>query len=160
MAKEMMMSRNPCLNVEPKGSARRCLRGTEGVGEARRFCFRTLHGVGKEFGQDGEFFRSCITKTRPLTTRLRRVSPHVSPRGKVKGVRGPSVQGLRPSAPSGTACRAPTFLSTTLSTASKPNDVMAGLSRASTVGSREMRARTSRRLGSRCFAICVAGSER
>ena len=32
----------------------------------------------------------------------------------------------------GTACRAPTFLNPTLSTASKPNEVMAGLSCAST----------------------------
>ena len=43
-------------------------------------------------------------------------------------MRGLSVQGARRSAPSGTACRAPTFLNPTLSTVSKRNDVMAGLS--------------------------------
>ncbi len=70
---------NPRLNVEPEGSAGRWVRGTEGVtawravtgvGEARLSRFRTFHRVGKEVSQGGRFFRSCITKTRPPTTRV------------------------------------------------------------------------------------------
>ena len=59
--------------------------------------------------------------------------PLFSPGGAAKCVRGPSVQGSHRSAPSGMACRAPTFLNPRLCTASKRNDVMAGLSCASTV---------------------------
>ena len=55
----------------------------------------------------------------------RAASPLFYPRGEAKCVKSPSVQGARRSAPSGTACRAPTFLNPTLSTASKRNEVMA-----------------------------------
>ena len=50
-------------------------------------------------------------------TRAISPSPLFSPGGEAKYVRGPSVQGVRRSAPSGTACRAPTFLNPTLSAA-------------------------------------------
>ena len=60
-------------------------------------------------------------------------SPLFLPCGETKCVRGLSVQDAHRSAPSGRACRAPTFLNPTLSTASKRNEVMAGLLRASAV---------------------------
>ena len=56
------------------------------------------------------------TDSRPLADRefvSPSTSPLFSPRGEAKCVRSPSVQGARRSAPSGTACRAPTFLNPT-----------------------------------------------
>ena len=55
-----------------------------------------------------------------------RARPRLYPRGEAKCVRGPSVRGARRLTSGG-------VLDSTLSTASKRNEVMAGLSRASAV---------------------------
>ena len=81
-AKEMTMSRIHACMSNQKGRRGDPIRGRKGVtalgaaagvGEARRSRFRTLHQVGKEwvgkeFGQGGGFFRSCITKAGMRTT--------------------------------------------------------------------------------------------
>ena len=88
--------------------------------------------------------RECICATAQL-------SPLSSPGGEAKCVRGPSVEGGGRSATLGTACRAPTFLNPALSTASKRNAVMAGLSCASTVSWWKNRVQPANSLQAKCF---------